>query len=74
MFGIQEVIAHNYNSINGIIEGKVTALASYIWQVAKEAHETTKESKATDTGDDQGRREKRNRKVYPLRALIFCSS
>ena len=66
---IQEAIAANRdgNNINTIVKRKVTALASYIQQVAKETQETTKETKATDTGS--WRRE--TEEDYPLRALIF---
>ena len=70
---IQEAIAANRdgNNINTIVKRKVTALASYIQQVAKEAQETTKETKAADTGDEEGSWRKETEEVYPLRALIF---
>ena len=70
---IQEAIAANRdgNNINIIVERKVTALASYILQVAKEAQETTKETKATDTGDEEGSWRRETEEVYPLRALMF---
>ena len=70
---IHEAIAANRdgNNINTIEERKVTALASYIQQVAKEAQETTKETKATDTGDEEGSWRREKEEVYPLRVLIF---
>ena len=70
---IQEAIAANRdgNNINTIVKRKVTALASYIQQVAKEAQETTKETKAADTGDEEGSWRKETEEIYPLRALIF---
>ena len=37
----------------------------------KEAEETSKESKATDTGDEEGRRKREAEVVYPKRALTF---
>ena len=37
----------------------------------REAQETTKESKATDTGDEEGRCRREIEEVYPLRALTF---
>ena len=65
---IQEAIAANRdgNNINTIVKRKVTALASYIQQVAKEAQETTKETKAADTGDEEGSWRKETEEV-----LIF---
>ena len=37
----------------------------------RKAQETTKESKATDTGDEEGRWRREIEEVYPLRALTF---
>ena len=37
----------------------------------KEAEETTKESKATDTGDEEGRQKREAEVVYPKRALTI---
>ena len=70
---IQEAITTNRDrkNINTIVKRKVVALASYIWQAAEEAQETTKESKATDTRDEEGRWRKETEEVYTLRALIF---